>query len=80
MTERQPVALRLADEFDRCYRHNTGNVFSWGEDASAELRRLHVQRDELLALAQKIAHGNFSPVDWVQEARAAIAKATGETK
>lgn len=33
---------------------------------------------ELLALAEKIAHGEFNPVSWVQEARAAIAKARGE--
>lgn len=82
MTEIQPVALRLADEFDSCYSHYSykDNVISWGKDASVELRRLHAQRDEMLSLAQKIAHGNFSPVDWVQEARAVIAKATGETK
>lgn len=33
---------------------------------------------ELFALAQKIAHGEFTPTEWVQEARAATDKLTGE--
>ena len=54
MTEKQPVALRLADEFDRHYSHTwyQDNVFSWGEDASAELRRLNDDLDTAKTMLQ----------------------------
>jgi len=54
MTDKQPLALRLADEFDRHYAHTwyKNNVFSWGEDASAALRRLNEDLDAAKTMLQ----------------------------
>lgn len=83
MNDKQPEALRLADELEAMF-----GATEIDERVTAELRRLHAVNQELLE-ALKLAleywghrqqrYKNRSPV-WVKAARAAIAKATGETK
>ena len=78
----QPEALRLADLL------TTDAYWSpmLGEQAAAELRRLHEVNQELLEVLKEAADAletasNDSGVNFYQyakEARAAIAKATGE--
>ena len=69
----QPEALRLADELE---------MWTKGEPAAAELRRLHEVNTELLAALEKLARlGNgetYGNSDGNMIARAAIAK--GEAK
>jgi hypothetical protein len=49
----QPEALRLADELESSV--GTQSTYSAMQQAAAELRRLHAQRDALLAvLARRI--------------------------
>ena len=66
----RPEALRLANALDRQYLHAC-------EPAAAELRRLHAQRDSLLAALKAIAE-NSDDVGAIDCARAAIAKAEGQ--
>jgi hypothetical protein len=65
----QPEALRLADELE---------MWTKGEPAAAELRRLHEVNQELLAALEKLARlGNgehYGNSDGNMIARAAIAK------
>jgi hypothetical protein len=76
----QPEALRLADRLDL-----------WGDqgdllEAAAELRRLHEVNQELLEALKEAADaleiasngGGVNFYQYAKEARAAIAKATGE--
>lgn len=82
MSNKKPEALRLADELVETPFQSTRYI------AAAELYRLHEVNQELLE-ALKLAleywrhrqqrYKNRSPV-WVQAARAAITKATGEQK
>ena len=77
-------ALRLADSLERMSLST-----KWDKQAAAELRRLHELNQALLAELQNIANAN--PRTWHEDvrdqfqqwaqsrARAAIAKATGET-
>jgi hypothetical protein len=64
-------ALRLADELE---------MWTLGEPAAAELRRLHAQRDQLLeALRPFVTIGSGFDMEDVRKARAAI-KAVEERK
>ena len=73
---KEPEALRLADELD---------MWTRGEPAAAELRRLHDMNAELLAALKAISKANqldYIP-DWISiwiQADAAISKAEGEQK
>ena len=86
MTAQQPKALWLADAIERYNAgvHSQAIVEDYSK-AAAELRRLHALNVELLEALRRIADtsanksGNGSPwVHWVDQARAAIAKADGE--
>jgi len=72
----QPEALRLADEMERVaeYDHQI--------QAAAELRRLHEVNQELLELVGDVlafVENDWNvPIELINAARAAIAKATGE--
>ena len=74
----QPKALRLADALDAEFVQ--GRISnSTGRESAVELRRLYEVNQDLLALAERIArlpeHGHYLAL--IDEARAAIAKATG---
>jgi len=73
----QPEALRLADAIT----HPEGEP-TWETcvKAAAELRRLHEVNQELLKALNKIATVNAMDYEYQAWARAAIAKAEGETK
>ena len=75
MSTQQPEALRLANAID--YPDVT-----FGIEAAAELRRLHSVNSELLeALKDAVsrqAYREGSGPAWWENARAAIAKATGD--
>ena len=72
-----PKAIRLADELVETPFQSTRYI------AAAELRRLHEVNQELLEALQKIAGNTYD--EWTNGAeaariaRAAIAKATGES-
>ena len=77
MSEKQPEALRLAEHLERF------RSFPDDQAAAAELRRLHEVNQELLEAleaALKLIE-LVMPIegDVTRKARAAIAKATGET-
>ena len=83
MSDKQPEALRLADEIDRVYGYPDTNA------AATELRRLHEVNQELqeaLEEALKALEEALKLIELVmpiegdvtREARAAIAKATGD--
>ena len=71
MTE-QPTALRLAD----ILQHQLPSVKCL-EQAAAELRRLHAQRDALLDALKECLNCEFAVTDKaaISKARAAIARA-----
>ena len=77
MSDKQPEALRLADELDAMF-----GATEIDERVTAELRRLNEVNHELLEALQKIAGNTYD--EWTNGAeaariaRAAIAKATGE--
>ena len=72
MTTQQPEALRLADKMNS-YSLQSG--YAWHcHKAAAELRRLHVINQELLAALKELDAKPGFPSSWL-EARAAIAKA-----
>ena len=65
----QPEALRLADELE---------MWTLGEPAAAELRRLHAVNQELLeALKKVLATGGHARWEAEKTAYAIIAKAEG---
>ena len=67
-------ALRLADSLERMSLST-----KWDKQAAAELRRLHKVNQELLeALKVLVENGGIGPEQMFHDARAAIAKATGE--
>ena len=69
----KPEALRLAEHLERF------RSFPDDQDAAAELRRLHEVNQELLeALKVLVENGGIGPEQMFHDARAAIAKATGE--
>jgi hypothetical protein len=68
MTDKQPEALRLADEFDTEWKNVERCV-----EAAAELRRLHEVNAELVKALRILVDYYASPI-----ARDAIRKATGE--
>lgn len=68
----QPEALKLADYLESCDL----------PEAAAEIRRLHEVNQKLLAIIQElidIEGPQPGTAAWADKARAAIAKATGET-
>jgi hypothetical protein len=82
----QPEALRLADDLQRRFPKS-------GKEAAAELRRLHEVNQELLAalkmaepLLQAMLNNivrylpQYEKMPALDQVRAAIAKAEGETK
>lgn len=76
----QPKALELANEYRKTMPLDP--LHSWGQDAAAELRRLHALNAELLAAlthAVEIAE-NKQPGNWddVMQYRAIITKAEKE--
>jgi len=76
MTDKQPEALRLADEAD----HRDFGLDpepTWIKNAAAELRRLHEVNAELVE-ALEFCAGTSYITDAHDVAKAAIAKATGE--
>jgi hypothetical protein len=75
MTDKQPEALRLAEWLEQ------GNYNHYDvTEAAAELRRLHEVNVELVEALKRLSlYVAYNGDDWVQrEAKAAIAKATGE--
>ena len=76
MTDKQPEVLRLADELD-CRGMNRP---SWKDqfDAGYELRRLHEVNAELVEALSVVIRGVPDTWDGVKQAKAALAKATGE--
>ena len=68
MTDKQPEALRLADEFEFTKSY-------LGAKAAAELRRLHEMNAELVE-ALKAALSDDQP--YIEKCKAALVKATGE--
>ncbi len=86
MTDKQPEALRLADELEK-YTYD----FEWHSTAADELRRLHEVNAELVEAlrlmniecqhlhhAKKDQHGYDVACPVVERIKASIAKATGE--
>ena len=73
---KQPEALRLAEKLDYHVSHRSER------EAATELRRLHEQNAELLeALRAMLAVKTELDAEIAErDARAAIAKATGETE
>jgi hypothetical protein len=71
--------MQLADALDDEFTQGRISNYN-GRKAAAELRRLHEVNQDLLALAERIArlpeHGHYLVL--IDEARTAIAKATGE--
>ena len=76
MSDKQPEALRLADELDAMF-----GATEIDERVTAELRRLNEVNHELLEALQSVLD-NCLDSEWLcaahAKARAAIAKATGE--
>jgi hypothetical protein len=73
MTDKQPEALRLADELDK-----TRDIQARAWDAAKELRRLHEVNAELVeALKDILSWEENEEMTWYPKARAALAKATG---
>lgn len=69
MTDKQPEALRLADEFDATKSY-------LGSKAAAELRRLHEVNAELVE-AVKAALSDDQP--YIEKCKTALAKAQGDS-
>lgn len=82
MTDKQPEALRLADDLEDAalmtglsHRDHLDHRI----DAAAELRRLHAENVELLRALQDIEAAPCADARSVVIARAAILKATKES-
>jgi hypothetical protein len=72
MTDKQPEAMRLADEFESTKSY-------LGAKAAAELRRLHEVNAELVEVLRDILSWEENEeMTWYTKARAALDKATGE--
>ena len=68
--------LQIRDQENKCVV-----MFDWHKDRSADARLIAAAPELLKALQEMLAHwnqGSFHPA--VEQARAAIAKATGEIK
>ena len=82
MTDKQPGALRLADELESCGCLADEAIY---DNAAAELRRLHDLNQEVIWALKDLAdlydtdEGCRSLPQYIS-ARAAIAKATGSTQ
>ena len=70
----QPEALRLADALD-----TTADFQMRAREAAIELRRLHEVNQELLEALKDVMYWDNGKPEW-DVARAAIAKAKGESK
>ena len=68
MTDKQPEALRLADEFDTTKSY-------LGSKAAAELRRLHEVNEELVEALSVVIRGVPDTWEGVQKAKAVLNKA-----
>ena len=73
MTDKQPEALRLADELDKTLDFQTR---AWS--AARELRRLHELNAELVEALRVVIRGVPDTWDGVKQAKAVLAKAQGE--
>jgi hypothetical protein len=84
MTDKQPEALRLAEQLEFLTKTNGGMVsvfISCGKlrQAAAKLRRLHEVNAELLAALRDILSWEENEeMTWYAKTRAALDKATGE--
>ena len=84
----QPKALRLADELEDDLADYGGQSLprisqDIADNAAAELRRLHVQRDALLEALRRIAMASEATVcnqEWIAKTARAAIKAAEETK
>jgi hypothetical protein len=79
MTDKQPEALRIADALDELDLQFYSTELLC-DNAAAELRRLHEVNAELVEALKRLSlYVAYNGDDWVQrEAKAALAKATGE--
>ena len=73
MTDKQPEALRLADQLERMSLST-----QWDKKAAAELRRLHEVNAELVEALRVVIRGVPDTWDGVKQAKAVLAKAQGE--
>lgn len=73
MTDKQPEALRLADQLERMSLSTP-----WDKKAAAELRRLHEVNAELVEALRVVIRGVPDTWDGVKQAKAVLAKAQGE--
>jgi len=74
----QPEALRLADALENCRDADERRKLS--KPTATELRRLHEVNEELLEALKQIADPRLATQEPINIARAAIAKATKESK
>ena len=77
---KQPEALRLADAIDLGWLENVDPDKADIDMIQTELRRLHAVNEELLEALKAMLAIWEDRSDASDKARAAIAKATGETK
>ena len=83
-TDKHSNALYLAGELEKIITISLRRDLEPTLQAAYELRRLYYANNELLealsGLVGCIDHGSQNPTQKLEVARAAIAKATGETK
>lgn len=70
MTDKQPKALRLADQLERMSLSTP-----WDKKAAAELRRLHGVNAELVEALRVVIRGVPDTWDGVKQAKAILNKA-----
>ena len=73
MTDKQPEALRLADQLERMSLSTP-----WDKKAAAELRRLHEVNAELVEALSGVIRGVPDTWEGVQKAKAILDKAKGQ--
>lgn len=79
MIDKQPEALRLADELNALLESDSLVGASTIDKAAAELRRLHEVNAELVEALQEAANGMGGfYLTWAGKAKIALAKAGGE--
>ena len=81
MSNKQPEALRLANEFNLCVEYDSIPSINDIEKATTELRRLHTQCDELLDALESIVNYMFADFDdlpMANRVQQVIAKAKGQ--